>query len=65
MGTLFTNVRVYTLVPFFGGSLKKGDCQTGFIPIFAEGFPKIAQFDFAILYGALSVGRLTLEMIDT
>jgi len=39
MGTLLTNVRVYALVPFFGRTLEKGDYQTDFISILAEGFP--------------------------
>jgi len=47
--TLFTNVRVYTLIPFFGRTLEKGDYQTEFIPVLAEGFPKVVQFDFAIV----------------
>ena len=64
-GTLFTNLRVYALVPFFGRTLEKGDYQTDFIPDLAEGFPKVVQFDFAILYAALSIGRVTVERIDT
>ena len=45
--------------------MEKGDYQTGFILILAEGFPKIVQSDFAILYEALSIGRVTFEWIDT
>jgi len=64
-GTLFTNVRVYALVPFFGWTLEKGDYQTDFIPVLAERVPKIVQFDFTILYVGLSIGRVTFERIDT
>jgi len=39
--TLFTNVWVDALVPFFGWALEKGDYQTSFITILAEGFSKI------------------------
>jgi len=63
--TIFTNVRVYAQVLFFGRPLEKGDYQTDFIPILAEGFPTVVQFDFAILYKALSIGRVTFEWIDT
>jgi len=65
MGTLLTNVRVYPLVPFCARTLKKGDYQTEFIPVLAEGFPKVVQFDFAILYEALSICGLTFEWINT
>jgi len=64
-GTLFTKVRVLALVPFFGRSLEKGDYQTDFILLLAEGFPKIVQLDLPILYEALSIGRVILERIDT
>jgi len=64
-GTLFTNIRVYALVPFLGWPLEEGDYQTDLIPVLAEGFPKVVQFDFAILYEALSIGRVTFERIDT
>jgi len=64
-GTLFANVRVYTLVPFFGGALEKANYQTDFIPSLAEGFPEIVQLNFGILYEALSISRVTLEWIDT
>ena len=65
MGTLFTNVRGHDLVPFFRRTLKKGDYQTDFIPVLAEGFPKVVQFDLAILYEGLSIGRVTFERINT
>jgi len=64
-GILLSNIRVYALLQFFGRTLEKGDYQTDFIPILAEGFPKVVQFDFAILYEALSNGRVTFERIDT
>ena len=64
-GTLFTKVTVYTVVPVLGRTLEKGDYQTDFIPVFTEGFPKVLQFVFAILYEALSIGRVTFELIDT
>jgi len=64
-GTLFTNVRVYALVPFFRGTLKKGDYQTGFIPVLEKGFPIIVQFDFTILYEVFRMGRVTIEQIET
>ena len=64
-GTLFTNVRVYTLVPFFGRTLEEGDYETDLILVLAEGLPKVVQLDFAILYDALSMVRITFERIDT
>ena len=42
-----------------------GDSQTDFIPVLAEGFPKVVEFDLAILYEALSIVRVTFEPIDT
>ena len=64
-GSQFTNLRVYTLVPFLGRALEKGNYQTDFIPVRAEGFPIRVQFDLAILDEALSICRVTFEGIDS
>ena len=56
---------MYALVPFLARPLEEGDYQTDFIPVLAEGFPKVVQFDFAILYEALGIGRVTFERIET
>jgi len=58
MGTLFTNVRVYALVPFLGRALEKRDYQNNFISVLAEGIPKVVQFDFAIRYESVDVTTL-------
>jgi len=50
---------------FLGGTLKKANYQTDFILVLSEGFPKIVELDLAILNEVLSIGSVTLELIDT